>query len=179
LDVHGLKYLRAFEEILAPLAELPAHGNRRFFMDPYVSLLLLHFFNPVFSSLRSLQQATGLENVPKTLGVKRTSWGAMSESAGHVFDPEGLRSLLENVAGQVNRLPHSARLGDGGGIERAYRIFENRGVGRKDGPRASDDLPSLRRVLRPSFLRNKGACDPRSQPCRGVVSWFKGNPEQR
>lgn len=109
-DVQGLKYLRAFEEVLAPLAELPAHGNRRFFMDQYVSLLLLHFFNPVLSSLRSLQQATGLENVQRALGVSRTSLGAMSEGAGHVFDPELMRPILEAVAGQVQTLPPSARL---------------------------------------------------------------------
>ncbi len=108
-DIHGLKYLRAFEEILAPLAEVPAHGNRRFFMDQYVSLLLLHFFNPVLSSLRSLQQAMGLENVQKTLGVQRTSLGAMSEAAGHVFDPELLRPILEKAVGQVETLPSSVR----------------------------------------------------------------------
>ena len=67
-DIHGLKYLRAFEEILAPLRDLPTHGNRRFFMDQYVSLLLLHFFIPVLSSSRSLQQATGLQNVQETPG---------------------------------------------------------------------------------------------------------------
>ena len=92
-DVHGLKYLRAFEEILAPLGDAPVHGNRRFFMDPYVSLLLLHFFNPALSSLRALQQATGLDIVQRTLGVTRTSLGAMSESAGHVFGPELLRPI--------------------------------------------------------------------------------------
>lgn len=108
-EIHGLKYLRAFEEILAPLTHLPAHGNRRFFMDQHVSLLLLHFFNPVLSSLRSLQQATGLGNVQKTLGVQRTSLAAMSESAGHVFDPEVLRPILETVARRVETLP-SARL---------------------------------------------------------------------
>lgn len=109
-DIHGLKYLRAFEEILAPLADTPVHGNRRFFMDQYVSLLLLHFFNPVLSSLRSLQQATGLENVQRSLGVSRTSLGAMSESAGHVFDPELLRPILEQVGSQVGSLPPDARL---------------------------------------------------------------------
>ena len=109
-DVQGLKYLRAFEEVLAPLAQLASHGNRRFFMDQYVSLLLLHFFNPVLSSLRSLQQATGLENVQRTLGVSRTSLGAISEGAGHVFDPELMRPILEGVAGQVQALPPSARL---------------------------------------------------------------------
>lgn len=109
-DIHGLKYLRAFEEILAPLGDIPVHGNRRFFMDHYVSLLLLHFFNPVLSSLRSLQQATELQNVQRTLGVKRTSLGAMSESAGKVFDPELLRPILQDVAAQVQTPPPAARL---------------------------------------------------------------------
>jgi len=109
-DIQGLKYLRAFEEVLAPLRDVPVHGNRRFFMDQYVSLLLLHFFNPVLSSLRSLQQATGLENVQRTLGVCRTSLGAMSEGAGHIFDPELLRPILEEVAQRVQTVPHSARL---------------------------------------------------------------------
>ena len=118
-DIHGLKYLRAFEEMLAPLSDLPTHGNRRFFMGHYVSLLLLHFFNPVLSSLRSLQQATELQNVQKTLGVKRTSLGAMSESAGHVFDPELLRPILQDVAAQVQTLPPAARWGALPGIPTA------------------------------------------------------------
>jgi len=100
-DVKGLKYLRAFFEILEPLSEIPVHGNRRFFMDEYVALLLLHFFNPVLGSLRALQQATGLENVQQAIGVKRTSLGAMSESAGYVFDPELMVPIIEKVSSQL------------------------------------------------------------------------------
>jgi len=100
-DVKGLKYLRAFFEILEPLADIPVHGNRRFFMDEYVALLLLHFFNPVLGSLRALQQATGLENVQQAIGVKRTSLGAMSESAGYVFDPELMVPIIEKVSSQL------------------------------------------------------------------------------
>lgn len=109
-DIQGLKYLRAFQEVLAPLAELPVHGNRQFFMDQYVSLLLLHFFNPVLGSLRALQQATGLENVQEVIGVKRTSLGAMSESASRVFDPEVMVPILEEVMGRLGPLQSDRRL---------------------------------------------------------------------
>lgn len=107
-DIQGLKYLRAFDELLAPLREVPIHGNRRFFMDQYVSLLLLYFFNPVLTSLRSLQQATGLANVQEAVGVRRTSLGAMSESAGTVFDPELMVPIIESAVGQIDALPREA-----------------------------------------------------------------------
>jgi hypothetical protein len=107
-DIQGLKYLRAIDDLLDPLREVPAHGNRQFFMDQYVALLLLYFFNPVLTSLRSLQQATGLENVQAVLGVKRTSLGAMSESAAKVFDPERLVPIVQQVIDQLAPLPSEA-----------------------------------------------------------------------
>ena len=79
-------------------------------MDEYVSLLLLHFFNPVLGSLRALQQATGLENVQEVIGVKRTSLGAMSESAGYVFDPELMMPIIEKVASQLKPIEGNERL---------------------------------------------------------------------
>ena len=109
-DIKGLKYLRAFFDLLEPLADIPVHGNRRFFMDEYVSMLLLHFFNPVLGSLRALQQATGLENVQEVIGVKRTSLGAMSESAGYVFDPELIVPIIEKVASQLKPIEGNERL---------------------------------------------------------------------
>jgi hypothetical protein len=109
-DIQGLKYLRAFQDLLAPLADRPVHGNRQFFMDEYVALLLLHFFNPVLGSLRALQQATGLENVQEAIGVKRTSLGAMSESAGRVFDPELMVPILETVMARLKPLKPDSRL---------------------------------------------------------------------
>jgi hypothetical protein len=104
-DIKGLKYLRVFAEILDPLRQILVHGNREFFMDEYISLMLLHFFNPVLGSLRSLQQATGLENVQEVIGVKRTSLGAMSESAGKVFDPELMIPIIEDVISKIGPLP--------------------------------------------------------------------------
>ena len=109
-DIKGIKYLRAFFELLQPLADILVHGNRRFFMDEYVALLLLHFFNPVLGSLRALQQATGLENVQEAIGVKRTSLGAMSESAGYVFDPELMVPIIEKVSSQLKPIEANKHL---------------------------------------------------------------------
>jgi hypothetical protein len=109
-SIQGFKYLRAFHSLLKPLADIPIHGNRQFTMEQYVSLLLLYFLNPVLTSLRSLQQATGLNNVQNVLHVKPTSLGAMSESAGHVFDPELMTPILEQVIGQLGPLQLDERL---------------------------------------------------------------------
>jgi hypothetical protein len=109
-DIKGLKYLRAFWDVLEPLRDITVHGNREFFMDQYVALLLLHFFNPVLNSLRALQEATGLGNVQEAVGVKRTSLGSMSESAGHVFDPELMVPILESVINQLPDLPRDGRV---------------------------------------------------------------------
>jgi hypothetical protein len=109
-DIKGIRYIRAFFGLFESLSDIPVHGNRKFFMDEYVSLLLLHFFNPVLSSLRSLQQATGLENVQEVIGVKRTSLGAMSESAGYVFDPELMVPIIEKVISQLKPIEGNEHL---------------------------------------------------------------------
>jgi hypothetical protein len=111
-DVKGLKYLRAFGDVLDHLRDLPAHGNRQFRFDHYVGLLLVSFFNPVLGSLRALQQATGLENVQEVVGVKKTSLGAMSEAASGVFDPAALVPIIEQLTQQARDLPHDGRLKD-------------------------------------------------------------------
>jgi len=43
-------------------------GNRILHMDQYVSLLLLYMFNPICTSLRSLQQASELNANSASLG---------------------------------------------------------------------------------------------------------------
>lgn len=103
--VLGMKYLRSFQSILQPLRLLPAHGNRRFFMDQYVSLLLLHFYNPVLNCLRSLDEATDLDGIRNLVGVKHTSLGSMSESAAKVFRAEHLIPIIEQLSAQVARIP--------------------------------------------------------------------------
>lgn len=106
-DVGGFKYLRALDGLLAPLRQqADSHGNRDLFMDQYVGLLLLYFFNPALTSLRAIQQATGLANVQERLGVKRLSLGALCHNGRHVFDPALLEPILQNVAQQArNAVP--------------------------------------------------------------------------
>lgn len=99
-DVTGLKF---FKPIHALLENLHAHKdcpNRKLHYDQYASLILLFFLNPTLTSLRSLQQASGLRNVQKKLGLKRTSLGSLSE-ASHVFDPALLAEIVQELAGRA------------------------------------------------------------------------------
>lgn len=97
-DVGGFKYLQQVQDLLAPLRGADAHGNRELFMDQYASLLLLYFFNPVLTSLRSLQQATQLENVQEMLQIRELSLGALSHNGRYVFDPALLEPIVQQVA---------------------------------------------------------------------------------
>jgi hypothetical protein len=72
-------------------------GNRQFFYDHYLSLLLLYFVNPSLTSLRSLQNASNWEKVRKRLGIPRVSLGSLSESV-RVFDPALVRPILKELA---------------------------------------------------------------------------------
>jgi hypothetical protein len=72
-------------------------GNRRFFYDHYLSLLLLFYVNPSLTSLRSLQNASNWEKVRKRLGIPRVSLGSISEST-QVFDPALVRPILKELA---------------------------------------------------------------------------------
>lgn len=72
-------------------------GNRQFFYDHYLSLLLLYFVNPSLTSLRALQNASNWEQVRKRLGIPRVSLGSLSESV-RVFDPALVRPILKELA---------------------------------------------------------------------------------
>ncbi len=109
-DVQGLKYLRNFEDILKPLGDLPVHGNRKFCMDHWVSLLLPHLFNPVLESMRALQEATDFQDIEKLVGVRHTSVGSMSESASKIFDPVHVEPIIHQVGQMVGKLPKDKRL---------------------------------------------------------------------
>lgn len=100
---HGMKYLRSFMELLDPLMEVPAHGNREFFYHQWVCLLLLHFYNPLLDSLRALVEASDFDSVQQLTGVKHTSLGAMSDSAAKVFDPVCLEPIILAASEQVGQ----------------------------------------------------------------------------
>jgi hypothetical protein len=107
-DVRGLKYFKLLNPLLERLHDLGTQrdtaGNRRLFFDQYAALLLLYFFNPILTSLRGLQQASGLDKVGQKLGVAPTSLGSLSEAA-RVFDAAGLQEIITELAG---RIPHGA-----------------------------------------------------------------------
>jgi hypothetical protein len=137
-DLRGFKYL----ELILPLLEkLHDHAcerdrahNRKLHYDEYIALLLLYFFNPMVTSLRSIQQASQLNKVQEKLGCPRSSLGSLSEAA-RVFDPELLIGIIGDLSSRVPVLNGSASLRELKGIltlvagliyvmDRGYAKFE-------------------------------------------------------
>ncbi len=108
-DLRGFKYFKLLNPILERLHQdataRDRARNRRLHFDQYTALLLLYFLNPIVTSLRGIQQASTLDKVQKLLGVKRTSLGSLSEAA-RVFDPDLLRDILGELAGQALPVVH-------------------------------------------------------------------------
>jgi hypothetical protein len=114
-DVQGLKYFDKLAPLLERLHEVGterdrAH-NRTLHFDQYCLLVLLYLFSPLVTSLRALQQASGLEVVQKKLGVSRASLGSLSE-ATDVFDPERLREIVRELGAELQPLGRDPRLKD-------------------------------------------------------------------
>lgn len=106
-DLVGFKYFKPLGKLLRRLHDVGTArdkaGNRRLFMDQYVTLLLLFMFNPTCSSLRALQQASTLKKVQRRLGVPQSSLSSLSEAA-RVFDPQALKALVEQMSDQLPAL---------------------------------------------------------------------------
>jgi hypothetical protein len=107
-DLQGFKYLN---EVLPLLQRLHAcgtdsdkAGNRKFFADHYVALLLLYFFNPVLTSRNALLQVAQLTKVQAFCGGRPVSAGSFSE-AQHLFDPTLLQGLVTELAQRVPDAP--------------------------------------------------------------------------
>jgi len=114
-DLHAFKYFKVLSGLLETLHEAGcardrAH-NRVLHMDQYMSLLLMYMFNPVCSSLRSLQEAGELKKVQRVLKVSRSSLGSLSEGA-RVFDSELLIDVIGQLASKLRPVRHDARLSD-------------------------------------------------------------------
>jgi hypothetical protein len=96
-ELQGLKYFKALSGMLEALHDVGCQrdraGNRLLHMDQYICLLLLYLFNPICTSLRSLQQASELKKVQKKLGVPRASLGSLSEAAT-VFDSQRMLEII-------------------------------------------------------------------------------------
>lgn len=99
-DIQGIKYFKLIGNLLESLHDHADCPNRRLHYDQLGALVILYFFNPVLTSLRSIQQASALRNVQRKLGVRRTSLGSLSESS-RVFDPALLKEIVEELAGSA------------------------------------------------------------------------------
>jgi hypothetical protein len=108
-ELRGFKYFQMLGPLLERLRGVGTQrdraNNRQLFFDQYTGLLLLYFFSPILTSLRSLQQASALDKVQKLLGVGRTSLGSLSEATG-VFDAEPLRHVVQELARKALPLEH-------------------------------------------------------------------------
>lgn len=118
-ELQGFKYFKAISKILESLSDIGCDrdraGNRILHMDQYISLLLLHMFNPISTSLRSLQQASELKKVQKKLGVPRASFGSLSE-ASTVFDSRPMLEIIKQLGEQLKPIAHHDKLNDLPGI---------------------------------------------------------------
>lgn len=118
-QLQGLKYFKVLSSLLEGLhsagGERDRAGNRTLHMDQYMSLILLYMFNPICTSLRSLQQASELKKVQRKLGVSRASLGSLSESSC-VFDSDLMKEIVEELGRQIKPIQQDARLNDLGGI---------------------------------------------------------------
>jgi IS4 transposase len=111
-DLRGFKYFQLLVPLLERLHDVGTArdqaGNRQLFFDHYAVLLLLYFFSPVITSLRGLQQASGLDKVQRLFGIRRVSLGSLSEATG-VFDASALRHIVRELAQRAMPLEHGAQ----------------------------------------------------------------------
>ena len=112
-QIGGIKRLRHLLPLLANLREVGCNrdvaGNRLLHFDEYVTLVLLYLLNPLIDSVRGLQKASAIDKVSEQLGVKRFSLGSFSESV-RVFDPEKLRAVITQLAGELKPVNADPRL---------------------------------------------------------------------
>ena len=112
-DIQCLGHLRRVFDLLDGLADVGCErdraGNRRLHFGVYCKLMLLYIWNPLIDSIRGLQQAAQLATVSRALGIGRFSLGSFSESV-RVFEPERLKPIIEELAGQVRASATDPRL---------------------------------------------------------------------
>jgi hypothetical protein len=143
-DIQGLKYVERLLPLLDQLHDVGCQrdkaGNRCLHYDQYCLLVLLFLFNPVIRSLRSLQQASTLNNVQRKLGCARASLGSLSEAV-EVFEPERLCGIIESLAAEVKpvrdvrggHLAHALTAVDGSVVKTLKTIAEAAFMNDKNG----------------------------------------------
>ena len=114
-DVVCLGHLRRIFPLLDRLNDVGCGrdkaGNRTLFFGDYCKLVLLYVWNPLIDSMRRLQEAGELRSVAKALDVPRFSLGSFSE-APRVFEPERLKPVIAELAGELTPLVKDKRLGE-------------------------------------------------------------------
>ena len=114
-QLRGLRHFKRLSPLLDRLHEVGTDrdraGNRQLFFDQYCKLVLLYLFNPLISSMRMLQESLQLNNAARAVGVKRFSAGSFSEAPA-VFDPEALKAVIRELAGEIRPLASDPRLAD-------------------------------------------------------------------
>lgn len=102
-DIEGLKYFAMIAPLLRRLHEDGCKRDkakqRELHFDQHCMLVLLYLFNPTITSLRAIEQASGLKKVQKKLRCSRASLGSLSEAA-RVFDSRRLKEIIAELGEQ-------------------------------------------------------------------------------
>ncbi len=86
-------------------------GNRTLFFDDYVKLTLVYLFNPLIDSISMLQRAAALPKLAKQLRISDFSKASFSEAPA-VFEPRMLEQAIEELGGELQKLPADPRLAE-------------------------------------------------------------------
>lgn len=110
-DLGGYRFFKKIRALLKPLHPQKEQRNRHLFYDDYAALMLFYFFNPIITSLRGMQAVSDMSQVQEKLGIRRVSLGSLSESV-HLFDPDILRQVFQNLAARAAQRPQHEKLKD-------------------------------------------------------------------
>src|SRR6266404_946011 len=99
-SVEGLKFFQPVQRFLDELHRHQDHPNRNLFLDDYLILLILAYYNPIISGLRQLVLLPQHRQLAGNLGLHRTSLGSFSEASSS-FDPELLRNIFLELSDQA------------------------------------------------------------------------------
>jgi hypothetical protein len=114
-QLRGLKQLGRVAGLLSHLHEVGCTrdkaDNRELHFDDYVLLVLLYLFNPLITSMRTLQQVSELPEIQRRLGIKRFSLGSFSESC-RVFKPQMLQAVVDQLAADLRPIDREGLLKD-------------------------------------------------------------------
>ena len=149
------RVLPLLDRLHAVGTERDTAGNRHLFFDDYVKLVLLYLITPMIESISGLQRAMELPRLAKQLGIKDFSKASFSEAPA-VFQPEELIRVIEELTGELQRLPRDPRLAD---IRHAITLVDGTLI--KALPRLIETLYNTkRRCLSEARCSGREASDP-------------------